>query len=525
MIATHTGLHQQDGHQPLVVAVDIGTTSTKTGAHDTHGHEVACASRGYMLREPHRGHAEQDPFEILEAVLQTVAEVTATVGARRVRGVSFSSAMHSLIGLDQDLTPLTQVVTWADTRAREQAERLRASPGGIDLHRRTGTPLHPMAPLPKLVWFRERQPELFEKVRFWVSIKDFVLLHLTGALVVDISLGSASGLMDCSTLRWDREALRIAGITPSQLPELVSTTHVLEGLTEETARRTGLRRDTHVVVGAGDGPLANLGVGAVRPGVAACSIGTSGALRLAVDRPAVDPLGGVFSYAITENRWVVGGAINNGGAAMQWARDVFAPEIDEHDENAVLDLAERAHAGSGGLLVLPYLLSERAPHWSSLPRGAFVGLTRVHRREHMIRAVLEGVCLQLALVQKSMRGAGLEIDEVRATGGVFRGPLWRTVLAAALGSDIGFTGGQEGSGFGAAVLGMQALGLIESIDVVTDLVSVESVTHPDPSDAAVYASLLPVFDSLFDALVPAHTELWRLAPMLPVELGGLVGVP
>jgi gluconokinase len=273
-----------------------------------------------------------------------------------------------------------------------------------------------------------------------------------------------------------------------------------------------------VVVGAADGPLANLGVGAVRPGVAACAIGTSGALRVAVDRPAVDPLGGVFCYAITSTRWVVGGAINNGGVVLGWAHDALAPDLADPPEEELLALAARAAPGSGGLLMLPYLLSERAPHWSSLPRGAYVGLGRAHRREHLVRAAIEGVCLQLALVLRSMRAAGFDVNRVRATGGVMRSPLWRQILADAFGMPIDFAEGQEGSGFGAALLGMEALGLIDSIDVVADMVEIEETVHPHPADAAVYASLLPVFTELYDALVPTFTSLRRLAPALPVDL-------
>jgi gluconokinase len=502
----------------VVIGVDLGTTSTKAVAFRVDGTLEASHSAGYPLEEPHPGHAVQDPHLILAAVLEAVREVVAAVGAHRVAGLSFSSAMHSLIGLSPTGEPVTEVVTWADTRARVQAERLRASVGGLALHRRTGTPVHPMSPLPKLVWFREQEPKLCESVGFWVGIKEFVLSRMCGALVTDHSIASATGLMTMATLQWDDEALAIAGILPEQLPEIVPTTTVLPQLTEETAAATGLPRDTPVVVGAADGPLANLGVGAVRPGVAACSIGTSGALRVAVDRPAVDPLGGVFCYALTATRWVVGGAINNGGLVLGWAGDALAPDIAEPPEEELLALAARAAPGSGGLLMLPYLLSERAPHWSSLPRGAYIGLTRAHRREHLVRAALEGVCLQLALVLGSMRAAGLEVTQVRATGGVMRSPLWRQMLADTFGMPVDFAHGQEGSGFGAALLGMEALGLIDSIDVVADMVEIEETVRPQPAAAATYASLLPVFTELYDALVPAFTSLRRLAPTLPVDL-------
>ena len=501
----------------VVIGVDIGTTSTKAVAFDTAGTELGSRSIGYELHEPAPGRAEQDPDEIVAAVLGTVRQLIDDL-AVTVAALSFSSAMHSLIGLDPAGDPITPSVTWADSRASLQAERVRGSSGGLALHRRTGTPVHPMAPLAKLIWFHEQEPKLCERVGHWVGIKEYVLLRMCEALVMDHSIASGTGLMDINTLAWDPQALQLAGITAEQLPELVATTTVLSGLTAAAAAATGLPAATPVVVGAGDGPLANLGLGAVTPGVAACSIGTSGALRVMVEHPAVDPLGGVFCYALTEDRWVVGGAINNGGVVLQWTGDALAPDLGDKSEEELLALAARAPVGSGGLIMLPYLLSERAPHWSSLPRGAYIGLTHEHRREHLIRAALEGVCQQLALVLHSMRSAGNEIRQVRATGGFSRSPLWRQMLADALGMEIQFPAGHEGSSFGAALLGMQALGLIESIEVAAELVTIEDVVRPDPTAAARYASLLPVFSELYGALLPTFTSLRRLAPSLPIDL-------
>jgi gluconokinase len=503
--------------EPVVIGVDVGTTSAKAVAYTTDGRVVASGGAGYPLLEPFPGHAVQRPDEVADAVLESVRAVVVALGGRRVAGLSLSAAMHSLLGLSPDDEPLTQVVTWADTRASEQAQRLRASPGGLALHQRTGTPLHPMSPLPKLLWFHEQEPRLFQRIGHWVGLKEYLVLRLCGALVVDYSVASATGLLNLSTLRWDDEALQLAGLDPEQLAELVPTTKILPELTADAGARTGLPVATPVVVGGADGPLANLGLGAVRPGVAACSIGTSGALRVTVDRPAVDPLGRVFCYALAENRWVVGGAINNGGVVLEWAGDALAPDLGAHSQEELLHLAATVPPGSGGLLMLPYLLSERAPHWSALPQGAYVGLTRGHRRPHLVRAALEGVCLQLGLVLQSMRAAGLEIHELRATGGFARSPLWRQLLADVLGMPIGFPEGHEGSSFGAALLGMQALGLVPSIDVAADLVQVRSTVTPVAGPAATYAALQPVFADLYHALVPTYSALRRLGPGLPLE--------
>jgi gluconokinase len=217
----------------------------------------------------------------------------------------------------------------------------------------------------------------------------------------------------------------------------------------------------------------------------------------------------VFCYALTPGRWVVGGAINNGGVVLRWAGEALAPDLGPHPEAQLLALAERVPAGSEGLVMLPYLLSERAPHWGAGPRGAYVGLTRHHGRGHLVRAALEGVCQQLALVLASMRDAGSEVREIRATGGFARSALWRQMLADALDMPIGFPAGHEGSAFGAALLGMAALGLVEGIDRAAQLVGIDDVVDPDAGAAAVYADLRPTFASLYEALMPASRALER----------------
>jgi gluconokinase len=500
----------------VVLGLDIGTTSAKAVAFDPDGRACAEAEAGYPLLEPEHGHAEQDPERVLDAALGALREAAAaaTQADAEVAGIGVSTAMHALVGLDGDGRARTPVITWADTRAADEAERLRAE--RPELHDRTGTPLHPMAPLPKLVWLREHEPDTFAAVRRWGGLKELVLGRLAGGWTVDHSCASGTGLMDLERLDWDAQALEIAGVDAERLGRLVPCTEAL-ALTAEAARATGLPEGLPVVAGGGDGPLANLGVGAVQPGVAACSIGTSGALRLVVERPAVDPARRVFCYALVPDRWVVGGAINNGGVVLQWAAAALAPDLGSGEDamKALVDCAAQAPAGSDGLLMLPYLLSERAPHWSPLPRGAYVGLTRHHRREHLVRAALEGVCQQLALVLQSMREAGNDVREVRATGGFARSALWRQLLADALGMPVAFPAGHEGSAFGAALLAMQALGLVRGIDVAADLVRIDDVVEPDPDAAAVYADALPTFAALYDALEPAFRALQRLATHEP----------
>jgi len=399
----------------VVLGVDVGTTATKVQALDAAGRVHAEASRPHALEVRAPGRAEQDPRAVAAATRAAIAE-TVAVSRPPVAGLALSGAMHSLIGVGRGGEALTPSVTWADTRATPQADRLRASPDGPALHARTGTPVHPMSPLVKLRWFAEAQPGLFRRVRTWAGIKEWIVHDLTGAWATDHSIASGTGLMALASRDWDPGALAYAGIDASALPALVPTDAALP-LAARAADALGLPAGLPVVVGAGDGPLANVGAGAVRPGVAACSAGTSGALRVVVERPSVDPGRSVFCYALTPGRWVVGGAINNGGVVLDWAADALTPDLGPEPHEALLALAARAPAGCDGLLMLPALLSERAPAWSAVPRGAYVGLTRAHRREHLVRAALEGVAQQLALVLASVEAAGGEVRAVHGTGG------------------------------------------------------------------------------------------------------------
>jgi gluconokinase len=498
--------------RPVVVGVDIGTTSTKVIGYDVAGRRAGEADASYPLDEPHPGEAVQDPDAIVAAVTWALARVVgqARHAGAEVVGVSFSSAMHSLIGLGADGRPVTPSVTWADLRATAQAERLRAIATGRELHQRTGTPVHPMSPLVKLLWFREHLPETFAAARRWMGIKEYVVAQLTGQEVMDRSIASGWGMMDLTSLDWYPDAVALCGLRPDQLLGLVATNHQVS-FTPAARHRLGLG-DVPLIVGAGDGPLANLGAGAVRPGVAACSIGTSGALRIIVEEPRVDAGGRVFCYALEEGRWAVGGAISNGGIVLQWAAEALVPELGAGGIDELLGEAATVPPGSEGLLMLPYLLSERAPYWDARAAGAYVGLSLGHRRRHLARAAREGVCEQLALVLASLRGAGHRVDEVRATGGALRRPMMRQLLTDVLGMDVGFAPASEGSGFGAALLGMQALGLVDSLEMAAGLVTVNEVRHPDPAAAEVYRGRLPVVERVYDALAPTFGALRPTRP-------------
>jgi gluconokinase len=373
------------------------------------------------------------------------------------------------------------------------------------LHARTGTPVHAMSPLLKLAHLRETDPYAVRAAARWGGVKELLLsLLVPRSDVLDLSAASSSGLYDLTARRWDPEALALAGITRGQLGEVVPTTRIVGGL----AAGLGLAAGTPVVAGATDGPLANLGVGAVAPGVVAVSLGTSGALRVVQDRPATDGASGLFCYALTEDRWVLGGAVSNGGSVVRWAARTLTDPRDGEDEDAtdarLLAEAARVAPLSDGLLCLPHLLGERAPWWRSDVRGAFLGLRHDHGRGHLVRAAVEGVCQQLALVRDGLPGP---VREVRATGGAVGSPLWPQVLASALDLPVRLAASPEGSGLGACLLGWYALGGLADLDAAAGLVHVAAPVRPDAELAARYRRARPLVEAAARALADLDLSL------------------
>ena len=493
-----------------IVGVDIGTTSTKAVVFDTDGRVVAHHAVEYPLLTPTPAAAEQDPEEIHRAVLTAIRE--AVRKARAAPGdvvcVAFSAAMHSLIAVDADHRPLTRSITWADSRATEWAERIKNDWDGLAIYQRTGTPIHPMSPFAKLVWLRREQPDAFARAARFIGIKEYVFFRLFKRYVVDYSIASATGLFNLSQLDWDAGALEVAGVTPERLAEPVPTTFHLAGLEPELARELGLLPTTPFVVGANDGVLSNLGVNAIGPGEVAVTIGTSGAMRAVVDRPLTDPSGRTFCYALTDRHWVIGGPVNNGGIVFRWVRDELTASAVETARRLGIDpyevltrIAERVKPGAEGLLFHPYLAGERAPLWNANLRGSFFGLAMHHHKEHLIRAVLEGVIFNLYSILPAVEALIGPTQTMKATGGFARSGLWRQMMADIFNREVVVPESFESSCLGAAVLGLYALGRVDSLNVIAEMVGATHRHAPMAGNVAIYQRLLPIYLS-----IPAKLE-------------------
>jgi gluconokinase len=501
------------------LGVDIGTTSTKAIIFSTTGAIKGKGNQEYPLLAPQSGWAEQEPDVIFKAVVAAIQEAIAQSGLTKtqIAAISFSGAMHSVIAVNEKGYPLTNALIWADNRSTAQTERLKQDGTGSRIYQRTGTPIHPMSPLPKLMWLREERPELFQQTSKFISIKEYVLHQWTDCFVVDYSMASTTGLFNLEHLQWDEEAIAVAGINRQQLSDPVPTTHVLRGIKPRYAEAMNIDPQTPIVIGATDGVLANLGVGAIAPHKVAITIGTSSAIRTVVPKPLTDPQGRTFCYALTEDRWVIGGPSNNGGIVLRWMRDNFCQrEIEQAKQKGVdpyelmVQEAMQVPPGADGLLCLPFLSGERAPYWNADARGVFFGVSLHHTRSHFIRAVMEGVLFAVYSINLALQELAGPAQEIRASGGFARSRPWRQMMADVFGYAVLIPEVYEGSAFGAAVLAMYALGAIAQLEDIEGLIRISQRHQPDLERSQEYQTLFHLYDRIYQQLVGEFTTLASL---------------
>ena len=501
----------------LIAAVDIGTSSTRALLfEDTRATGVACAVE-YPLRMPEPGAAELDPPQVMDALVACLRDAVRIAG-RAPDAIVLSCAMHSLLAVAEDGTPLTPACTWADNRAAPQAAELLGRSDARSLYATTGVPLHPMSPLPKLRWLARQRPDEFARAAHFASLKEWVCHQWFGRWVVDDSIASASGLYSLAARDWSDAAVTAAGVTRDRLSEVARAHTVLRGMARGYADAIGVPADIPVVLGAADGCLANLGAGVLSGNGlrrAVLTIGTSGAFRLTVDRPATDERMRTFCYALTPGQFVIGGATNGGGLPLRWLRDNF-PQLriglpdDARDPYAVLaDIAAGVAPGADGLLFHPYLAGERAPLWNADARASFIGLTFAHGPAHMVRAVMEGVLFNLAMILDVLEDlAGGPVADIVAGGGFARSDLWLSMAADIFDRPILVAENPETTAQGAALLALAALVPGASLETLAaGLPAPSRSVKPVAATRERYRELRGIFADIPDKLAPSYAAL------------------
>jgi gluconokinase len=473
-----------------VIGCDIGTTNVKAVAFSEKGNLLASHSTGYGMYHPEPDRSEQNPDEIAEAVFATIRHLlVSSKSFGEVLGISLSSAMHSTLAVDQKGRPITPLLIWADNRSSSTAKELRKSDLGKRTYQQNGTPIHAMAPVCKLRWLKEHQPQLFTNDHKFVGIKEYVIARLCRKFLIDYSIASATGLFDIRNLRWNPETLDYVGIAAHQLSVPVSPYHQEKLLPTNPLH---LPAGTPLIMGASDGCLANLGCGAIFPETMAVTIGTSAAARICTNTPYTDDQMRTFCYLLDEETYVVGGATNSGGAVFDWMKNTLYPDV---TYPRVFEEITTIAPGADGLFFLPYLLGERAPLWSSTVRGAFLGLAIQHTRAHMARAVVEGILLNLFTLIKTVR-ATHPVTTCYANGGFAQNRIAMQLLSTIFRIKVDLSDTVETSARGAALMGLKSLGIIPSLTEAASAHNIATSLVPDPATHQHYTRISDNFEQL-----------------------------
>jgi len=480
-----------------VLGIDIGTGSVKAVAVDLKGNSFLDCAQHYPFSSPKAGYHEQDPEQIWQAFVVNLKNIIAKIGAQPA-AIGLSSALHSFIAVDENGVPLAPMMTWADSRSFAVAKRLRASDEGMAIYTTTGTPLHAMSPLCKLIWLKENDPELFNKAFKFISIKEYIWYKMFHEFEVDHSIASGTGLFNITTLKWHQASLELTGITTERLSVTVPT--------DFTRKSNGSPDDcgflpvgTPITIAGSDGCLANLGSMADKPGIAALTIGTSGAVRVASAVPLPNPKAMTFSYILDKDTYICGGPINNGGIAMQWwLKNFIGPDLSTEDYNAVFEQIAGVNPGSDGLIFLPYLTGERAPIWDSETCGNFFGVKLQHTKAHFSRAVLEGICYALKDVLDAVQQNSVPITQINVSGGFVQSAVWVQISADILDKKLVVLQNEDASAVGAAFIAMKATGLAAEYPT---LLSSGQVYLPNPKSKSAYVRNFGIYKQLYTDLM------------------------
>lgn len=505
----------------LLLGIDLGTSATKALVCDLRGRVVASATVEHPIAHPHAGWSEQDPEHWWRSACDAIRAVLSRgmLDPAAIAAVGLSGQMHGSVLLSADAAKsggragaLRPALLWNDQRtAHECAEIEHAVGGRRRLVELVGNAALTGFTLPKLLWVRRHEPELWSRVRHVCMPKDFLAFRLTGELVTDTGDASGTLLFDVARRAWGTDVCSSVGLEPALLPRCVEAATVIGGITAWAAEQTGLRSGTPVAIGSGDNMTGAVGAGVVDPGIALASLGTSGVIYLHADRPRKDihdsgPSGRLHTMcAATGPRgWCVTGCMLSAGGALKWARDTIAPG--EPYEKLMLE-AEAAPPGCEGLVFLPYLTGERCPHPDPKARGGWIGLTARHTRAHLLRAVIEGVTFSMAQILNLARGIGADVRAVRLTGGGNRSPLWRQMQADLYGAPVELAGDEEGGcALGAAIIAGSATGALPPVSKAChELITVHETLQPRPAQA--YDSSRAVFEKLYGDLRERFGEL------------------
>ena len=493
-----------------LLGIDIGTSGTKTLLVDVRGRIAASVTVEYPCYAPRPAWSEQVPEDWWKATVRSVrlALAKARVKGAEVRGIGLSGQMHGSVFLDRGGRVLRRAILWNDQRTGAECEEITRAAGGRDkLIAMVSNPALTGFTAPEILWVRRHEPRLYERTARILLPKDYVRLRLTGEYATEVSDASGTLLLDVKRRAWSKELLGLLGIDAGLLPAVYESPEVSGRLTAQAAKATGLATGTPVVGGGGDQAAGAVGNGIVRRGVISATLGTSGVVFAHADTVETDPLGRVHTFChAVPGKWHVMGVVLAAGGSLQWFRNVLCQDLVAAARRKKVDPYELITAdaakvppGSHGLYFLPYLTGERTPHADPNARAAWVGLSNMHTRAHMARAVMEGATYAMRDCLQIIQGMGVPVSQIRVSGGGARSPFWRRLQADIYRQGVWTVSSAEGPAYGVALLAGVGTGVWASVPEACDA-TIKCLKQSKPTRANV---------ALYDRLYPEYGQLYR----------------
>jgi D-xylulose kinase len=505
-----------------VIGIDLGTSGTKTALFDQNGRAIASATQEYPLHQPQNGWAEQDPADWWNACVATLQQVLTQSGisAADIAGIGLSGQMHGLVMLDEQGQVLRNSILWCDGRTGRECEEITQLVGAERLIELTANPALTGFTAGKILWVRRHEPELYARCRQMMLPKDYLRYKLTGVYATEVSDASGTNLLDVPNRRWSAEVLEKLSIDPSLLPPIYESCAVTGQVTHEAAALTGLAAGTPVVGGAADNAAAAVGTGVVRSGRAFTTIGTSGVIFAHADTVSIDRKGRVHTFcSAVPGAWTVMSCTLSAGGSLQWFRNQLcqtemqaATELGVDPYELMSTDAEKSPIGANRLLFLPYLMGERSPILDADARGVFFGLSGIHAKRDMTRAVMEGVTYSLRQCLDVLVEMGIAFETMLATGGGAKSPFWRQMMADLYRCEVTTIDSQEGPALGAAILAAVGAGLYPDVETACDaIITTNPPQQPNAAHTAQYEPYYQLYASLYPALKEQFSALAALA--------------
>jgi len=469
-----------------VLGIDVGTTGSRALVLDEAGRAVSGSAEHEAFRSPQTGWAEQDPddwWRACQIAVRRALDAAGTSGAA-VQAIGLSGQMHGAVLMDAAGAVLRPAIIWCDQRTEAECRWIESTIGASRLLELTSNPALTNFTLTKLIWVRAHEPETWARVRHVLLPKDYVRWRLSGEHAIDVADASGTLMLDVARRRWSSDVLDQVGIDVRLLPRVFESPEICARVSRAAAAALGVPAGTPIVAGAGDQAAGAVGMGITRPGAVSATIGTSGVVFAATDRPVTDPRGRLHTFChAVPGTWHVMGVTQAAGLSLRWLRDLVASNGGVSYDDLTAEAA-RVPPGADGVLWAPYLMGERTPHCDPNIRAALVGLAANHGRGHVVRAVLEGIAFSLRDTFTIFSELSVPVERIVVGGGGARSALWREIQANVYGRAVETIAADEGAAYGAAILAGVGARVWGTVDEAVDATVRRGGTTPPQADVA-----------------------------------------